>query len=278
MSTFTRRGFVAAAALAPLARLQAAPLGWPVGFQSWTVRELLAKDFAGTLKMMAGLGYGAIEMCSPPGYRTSGFGSLEKLSAAEMKAIVHDAGLVCESCHYGFPEFQKDLEPRIAFAKELGLKQMVLSSFWLPKEAKLDDYRRSADTLNACATKIRAAGMACGFHNHHMEFAELEGVLIYDELMRRLDPKLVQMQFQVAVVSLGYQAVDMYKKFPGRFLSLHLADWSKETKKGVPVGQGVVDWKGLFAGARAAGVKNYFVEMDLDQMKESITYLKNMKA
>jgi len=256
----------------------AAPLGLPIGFQSWTVREALAKDFAGTLKMMAGLGYQSIEMCSPPGYRTSGFGPLEGLKAAEMKKIIHGAGLVCESCHYGFPELKENLGERIEFAKALGLKQMVLSSFWLPKEAKLDDYRKSAETLNGIAEKVRAAGMACGFHNHHMEFAELEGVLIYDEIMRRLDAKLVQMQFQVAVISLGVKATDLYKKYPGRFLSLHLADWSAETKKGVAVGQGVVDWKAVFAGAKAAGVKNYYAEMELDQLKESVPYLKALSV
>jgi sugar phosphate isomerase/epimerase len=84
------------------------------------------------------------------------------------------------------------------------------------------------------------------------------------------------MQFQVAVISLGYEAATFFKKYPGRFISLHLADWSSAEKKGVPVGQGVVDWKQLFAAAKTGGVKNYFVEMNLDAMKASYPFLRDL--
>lgn len=40
-------------------------ISMPVGFQGWYIREILNKDFPGTLKMMAGLGYQSLEMCSP---------------------------------------------------------------------------------------------------------------------------------------------------------------------------------------------------------------------
>ena len=98
-------------------------------------------------------------------------------------------------------------------------------------------------------------------------------MLIYDELMRQFDAKLVKMQFQVAVISLGFEAATYLKKYPGRFLSLHLADWSARRQEAGAVGPGVVDWKKLFAAAKTGGVKNYFVEMNLDAMKASYTYL-----
>jgi sugar phosphate isomerase/epimerase len=86
------------------------------------------------------------------------------------------------------------------------------------------------------------------------------------------------MQFQVAVVNIGYKAVTYFKRYPGRFISLHLADYSAELKKSVPVGQGVVDWKELFSEAQAAGVKNYFVEMGMDLLKPSSEYLRGLKV
>ena len=153
------------------------------------------------------------------------------MSAAEMKQIIAAAGLKCDSCHYGFKEMKENLDERIAFAKALGLKQMICSSFGLPKAATLDDWKKAADELNSIGEKTKKAGLQCGFHNHHGEFAELGGVLIYDELMRRLDPKLVKMQFQVAVVSIGFEAATYMTKYPGRILSLHLADWSATEKK-----------------------------------------------
>src|SRR5579883_2817680 len=114
--------------------------------------------------------------------------------------------------------------------------------------------------------------MQLGFHNHTGEFKELDGVLIYDALMHRLDSKLVKMQFQVSVVSLGFQAAPFFTKYPGRFLSLHLADWSDTEKKQVPIGSGVIDWKNLFAAAKSGGIRNYFVEMNLDAMRASVPY------
>lgn len=275
MQTLSRRGFLAAGAAGMLA---AEPLKMPAGFQVFPVRQALAKDFAGTLKEFAGIGYKSVEMCSPPGYVSSGFGPLTSMSAKEMKKIIADSGLRCDSCHYNARELREHLDERIAFAKELGLKQMVLSSFGLPKTATLDDWRKAADELNGFAAKMKNAGLACGFHNHHGEFAQLDGVLIYDELLKRLDAKLVKMQFQVAVVNIGFHAADYMEKHPGRFISLHLADWNAEQKKTVAIGKGIVDWKKLFGAAKKGGVKNYYVEMNMEEMRESYPYLGSLKV
>ncbi|MDP2888113.1 MAG: sugar phosphate isomerase/epimerase [Bacteroidota bacterium] len=245
----------------------------PLGFQVWTVKDQLIKDFPGTLKMMAGQGYQSVEMCSPPGYVSSGFGPLVSMKGSEMKKIVEDAGLILESTHYGMGELRDNLSERIDFALESGQKQMICSSFWLPKDANLSDWKKAADELNEIGAKTKKAGIQMGFHNHHMEFEKLDGVLIYDELLKQFDPDLVKMQFQVAVISIGYKAADYFKKYPGRFISAHLADWSKTTDKQVPVGQGVVDWKELFAAAEKCGVKNYFVEMAPETFKESAEYI-----
>ncbi|MDO9614751.1 MAG: sugar phosphate isomerase/epimerase [Bacteroidota bacterium] len=245
----------------------------PLGFQVWTVKDQLIKDFSGTLKMMAGQGYQSVEMCSPPGYVNSGFGPLVSLKASEMKKIVEDAGLILESTHYGMGELRDNLSERIDFALESGQKQMIASSFWLPKDATMSDWKKAADELNEIGAKTKKAGIQTGFHNHHMEFEKLEGVLIYDELLKQFDPDLVKMQFQVAVISIGYKAADYFKKYPGRFISAHLADWSATTEKQVPIGQGVVDWKELFAAAEKCGVKNYFVEMAPETFKESAEFI-----
>ena len=112
----------------------------PLGFQVWTVKDMLVKDFPGTLKMIAGMGYESVEMCSPPGYESSGFGPLMKLTAKEMKKIVSDAGLGLESTHYGMDELRKHLDERIKFAKESGQKQFLRAplNFWVPKVRLLD--------------------------------------------------------------------------------------------------------------------------------------------
>jgi len=255
------------------ARLHADPLGLPIGCQTWPVREMIGKDFDGTLRRLAAEGFRNIEMCSPPGYEKSGFGPLARMKASELRERIRAAGLGCESCHFGFGELKDHLDERLAWAKELGLKQMIIATFGLPKEATLADWMRAADGANKLGERTRKAGIQLGFHNHDFEFQKLDGQLIYDKLMGQLDPEAVKMQFQVSVVRLGYQAADFFEKYPGRFISTHLQDWSPAERKEVPLGQGVVDWKRVFAAAKSGGVRNYFVEMDPDAMKASVPFL-----
>ena len=252
------------------------PINMPLGFQSWTVREMIAKDFAGTLKMMAGIGYQSIEMCSAPGYATLGFASLMKYKPKELKQIINDAGLICISSHYGMDELRNHLDERIRFALESGQTQMILSSFGLPEKATMSDWLKAADELNIMGVKAREAGIQMGYHNHHMEFAKIGKTLIYDALMKQLDPESIKMQFQVAVISLGYKASTYFKKYPGRFISAHLADWSSKTKKETPIGNGIVDWTDFFATIKTGGVKNIFVEMGMDTFKPSAEYLHSL--
>lgn len=265
----------AAAAVAASGMLRADPLGMPIGVQTWIVRDEIQKDFAGTLRMLAESGFKTIEMCSPPGY---GWKSLQSLSAAELRKTIQAAGLHCESSHYGFRELKEHADERIAFAKELGLRQMVVSTFALPNTATLADWLAAASELNTIGEKTRKSGIQLGFHNHDFEFHEIDGALVYDKLMGALNPDLVKMQFQVSVISLGYKAQDFMRKYPGRFLSMHLADWAPAEKKQVPLGKGAVDWPDVFQAAKIGGVKNYFVEMDLDLTKASVPYLHSLKG
>lgn len=281
MLEISRRQFLYGSAMSIAAaamELKANPLGMPIGCQTFPVRESIAKDFPGTLRQIAGGGFRMIEMCSPPGYEKYGFGSLAKMKAAEIRDMIKDAGLGCVSCHFQFRELKDSLDDRIAYAQELGLKQMIVSTFGLRHDATMADWMQAADELNKLGEQTQKAGIQLGFHNHDFEFKEIDGVLIYDQLMKELGPKLVKMQFQVAVISLGYEAATYLTKYPWRFISLHLVDWSMAEKKIVPMGRGSIDWKKLFAAAKTGGIKNYFVEMDWDLMQASVPYLRKLKA
>jgi len=251
----------------------AAPKLKEFGFQVWTIKDELIANFPGTLKKMADLGYKQVEMCSPLGYTSSGFGPLNEMSGTEMKKIIDESGLTCISSHYGMGELRESLDNRIEWATQLGMKQMICSSFWLPEGASVDEYRKAAEELNEIGKKTKAAGIQMGFHNHHMEFEKRGDELIYDVLMDELDPDLVKMQFQVAVISAGYKASDYFRKYPGRFISAHLADWSAEKETQVSIGQGDVDWKDFFEAAKIGGVQNYFVEMDPETFGPSVEFL-----
>jgi sugar phosphate isomerase/epimerase len=283
VNTLSRRRFLAgsagaltAAAHLRLSELRAGPLGLPIGCQTWPVRRTIGTDFEGTLRRLAADGFTSIELCSPPGYEETGFGPLLSLKPSEMREKMRAAGVKCESCHYGFRELTEHLGDRLAYAKELGLQQMIISSFGLRKDAGMPDWMKAAGEANRIGEKTRKAGLQLGFHNHDGEFQKLDGRLIYDKLLDELEPDLVRMQFQVGVVRVGYQAADYFRKYPGRFVSMHLQDWSSEQNREVPLGQGIVDWNDLFAAAKTGGVRNYYVEMNPDAMKASVPFLRKL--
>jgi sugar phosphate isomerase/epimerase len=251
-------------------------LNIPLGFQSWVVKDALSNDFPGTLKKMAAEGFRSVEMCSPKGYEKMGFGPLASLKVSDMRSIITDAGLTCPSCHFTFTEFSaQNLDDRIEFAQQLGLRHMILSHPGLSKTATLDEYLLRADDLNKAGETIKKAGLQAGYHNHSIEFAKLDGRLIYDALLERLDPALVKMQFQTEVINLGYKGPAYFKKYPGRFFSAHLSDWTAD-KKEMPVGQGIINWKEFFAAAKKARIETFFVEMKPGTFKESVRYIRSL--
>ncbi len=267
-------GFLSAGAL----KLHANPLGMPIGCQTWPVREMIAKDFPGTIKQLADAGFQTIELCSPVGYAEYGFGGLTKYKGAELRRILGDAGVSCVSSHFGIAELRKNQAGAIAWAKDVGLTQMIVPSLDGPEKPTLDDVKRAAEEYNKMGEQSAKAGIQQGLHNEGFELSMVDGKRTYDLLLDLLDPKWVEFQFQVSTISRGYDAAGYFAKYPGRFISMHVQGWSAEAKKVVPVGQDTLDWKKIFSAAKTGGIKNYFVEMNLEMMRASVPYLKDLQV
>jgi sugar phosphate isomerase/epimerase len=287
MSAISRREFcktatTSAAAVglvsAGVLKLHADPLGLPIGCQTWPVREMIAKDFPGTLKQLSAAGFKSIELCSPAGYTEYGFGGLTKYKGAELKKIINDAGLTCVSSHFGMEELRTNQDDRIGWATDVGLTQMLVASLGGPKKPTMDDVKRAADEYNKMGEKAAKAGIQQGLHNEEFETSTVDGKRTYDILFELLDSKLVKFQFQVSTISQGFDAAEYFNQYPGRFVSMHVQGWSTQTKKIMPVGQDSLDWKKIFMAAKSGGIKNYFVEMKLDMMKDSVPYLHNLQV
>jgi sugar phosphate isomerase/epimerase len=258
--------------------LCANPLSMPIGCQTWPVRTMIAKDFPGTIKNLANAGFETIELCSPVGYADSGFAGIGRYTGTELRRILGDAGVTCVSSHFGIQELRQNQEGRIAWAKDVGLTQMIVPSLEGPRNPTLDDVKRAADEYNRMGERAAAAGIEQGLHNEDFELSKVEGQRTYDLLFGLLDPKFVKFQFQVSTISEGYDAVEYFRKYPGRFISMHVQGWSAKTRRITPVGQGTLDWKEIFAAAKTGGIKNYFVEMDLETMKASVPYLRKLEV
>ncbi|MFZ0861652.1 MAG: TIM barrel protein [Candidatus Sulfotelmatobacter sp.] len=259
-------------------RLRANPLGMPIGCQTWPVREMIAKDFPGTIKLLASTGFQTIELCSPVGYADMGFAGLAKYKGAELRKILGDAGVSCVSSHFGITELRENQERAISWATDVGLTQMIVPSLEGPTKPTMDDVKQAADEYNKMGERAAKAGIQQGLHNEDFELTMVDSKRTYDVLLSLLDPKLVKFQFQISTISRGYDAAEYFTKYPGRFISMHVQGWSAEAKKVTPVGQDSLDWKKIFTAAKTGGIKNYFVEMDLERMKASVPYLRNLQV
>jgi sugar phosphate isomerase/epimerase len=272
--------------------LKANPLGMPSGFQIYGVREQASKDLAGTLKQVAALGYERVELCSFPGYVNSGFGALANMQPSEVRKAIEDAGMRSESCHFQFRQYEDaSIGESVAYAKGLNLKYMIMSS---PREGAqnpkvtMDDWKWNFDHMNKVGEHVKAAGMQFGYHNHGNEWKTIDGVLVYDELLKNVDAKLVQLQMDLGgTVSSGHDPVKYLERHPGRFCSLHVKD-AKSGAVGagsLELGKGDVNWNRLFAAAKKSGTKSYYVEMEVrprsDPMKalqDCATYLHQLSV
>jgi sugar phosphate isomerase/epimerase len=263
-TTATSLGCAAALCESPL--LYAKALRLPLAIQLYSVRELLPKDYAGTLKELGSMGFKEVESA---GYYNH--------SVTEVRQALADAGLRLVSAHYSFDSLSKDFDPILEFHHELGVGHIICASPGRgpahPDSAKgitLDDWRWNAEQFNKFGEKVNAAGMKFGYHNHKPEFYVTDGVLPYAELMRLTDPAKVTFEMDCGwVVVGGGKPIEMLETYPKRISMLHVKDFNLAEKdaNGEPkveeLGRGSVDFRPIFAAAAKTGnIEHIFVEQE----------------
>jgi len=238
--------------------MNAARPHFPVGLQLYSVRDLLPKDFDGTLHMVRAAGYTEVEAA---GYYDH--------TAAQFRHAMDQAGLHCISTHHGLSEMLKKSDALIEYGHQLGLDYIVSPAPARRDPAArgpmtLDDWRYTAGELNRMGEKVKAAGMTFGYHNHSTEFDNEGGVIFYDELLRLTDPKLVVFEMDCGwVYAAGRNPVDYLSKTPERFPLLHVKDIERgaDGKTHSPeMGRGAMDYRPILRAA--TGLKHYFIEQE----------------
>jgi hypothetical protein len=230
-----------------------------------------------------------------------GFGSLNKYTGSEFRKILGDLGLKCESSHVDMTELRGEKLPKtIAWAKDRHLDQIIVPSLDGPRNPTMDQVKALADEYNKIAEQSHKAGLQQGLHTEGFELSMVDGKRVFDLLFDLLDPKLVKFQFQMSTITSGLVAADYFTQHPGRFISMHLQDLDmnapvpppqRPSNPGAappargrggrpqkPIGQGSIDWVKTFQAAKVGGVRNYFVEMNLELMKASVPYLRSLKV
>jgi sugar phosphate isomerase/epimerase len=293
MNSLSRRKFVTLAGTAGAAAVAASvlprnafagPIGVPYGIQLYTVGKPLQEDPAGTLKQLYTIGYREVE--------TAGTG---KTSAADFRKLLDEAGLKCPSAHLQL--MGEDLGPQFADANALGAHfavSSVLRSFGPgavksmtappagapPRPLGLpllgeDGFKQVAAHMNEVGKKAHAAGLQYAYHNHNFEFEKMpDGSPGYDILIKETDPELVKFEIDCGwMVVAGFNPVDYFHKYPGRFRMLHIKDFKPVTApttslmgpdrpQGSDLGKGFIDYKPIFAAAKSAGIEHVFAEQE----------------
>ena len=280
MNAVTRRQFISRSVMATVGVASSAaitraawanPLGLPLGIQLYVVGADMQKDAPGTVKQIAQIGYKEVE--------PAGFGSMK--SAAELRKVCDDNGRKCPSAPLNFD--MNNLNAAFADGHALGATYVTSSvpQSMLPgmsradmlKPLTPDQFKELAEIENKVGAAAKQAGLKFCAHNHTMEFAMNGPKPGYDYLISHTDASLVSFEIDCGWMTVaGYKPADYVHDYPGRIKMLHIKDFLQypkgastggpERPKGAEIGQGVVDYKAIFAGVKGGHIEHVFVEQE----------------
>ena len=258
----TRRVFLKEAALAGVGgfllpgfipSLSDKPKLKQVGIQLYSVRKEMLTDATGTLLKLGKFGYQEIESAQ------SDKGNYYGLSPKEIKTLLNDHGMHLRSGH---THIDGNWQRSIDEAAEAGQEYIICSVLPSPGQT-IENYQKSADLFSQAGEQCKKSGILFGYHNHESEFETVDGQVLYDVLLDRVQADLVHMEMDLGwVIAAGKNPLEYFSKYPGRFPLWHLKDMNVSEKKSVEFGKGSVDIVVLLQHSKQAGMKYYFVEQE----------------
>lgn len=239
-----------------------------IGVQLYSIRDAMANDVPGTLKIVSELGYKNLEMANYSNGKFYGYAPME------FKKMANDLGMDVISSHAAVESTGITLDNAKLMAEahaELGAQYCVQP--WVnAQDRNIETYKRMVGDWNKVGEVMKNVGIQFGYHNHNFEFDTIDGIVpYYDIFMKEMDADLITMEIDLFwVTKAGQDPVEMFNKYPGRFQLFHLKDMGIDNtpyfdvKKDdiTSVGEGIIDFKRVLAAKDVAGMKYFFVEDD----------------
>jgi sugar phosphate isomerase/epimerase len=246
-----------------------------IGLQLYTVRQEVARDLEATLAAVAAIGYQEVELFSP--YSAG-------RSPRELRAALDRAQLAAPSTHVSSGLLYRGWDRHLDAVAALGCRYVVCAGLSPDERRGMRDWHELAAVFNRAGETARSAGLQFGYHNHDFEFAALEGGVPYDTLLAETDPALVRLELDLYwIAKANADPLTYFARWPGRFFAVHVKDMDATAQRGMTeVGAGTMDFARIFARARLAGLKHYFVEHDapappaIESARRSYAYLRRL--
>lgn len=239
-------------------------------------------DIPGTLKKLNAWGVKELEGGVPEGMEPGAFLKLLKENNLTLIATGSD-----------FKELESDPQKLADRAKALGVKQVIC--YWIPHtgdDFTIDDAKKGVAVFNSAGEVLKKNGLSLAYHAHGYEFRPYEGGTLFDYLAKNMNPQFANFQMDVFWIRQGgTDPVALLKKYPNRFVSMHLKDRRQGTpdsnnghvdvEVNVVLGTGDVNIEAIVKAGVNAGIKHYFIEDESsrqwEQVPESVKYLKTIK-
>lgn len=224
-----------------------------VGLQLYTLRDMMAKDVPGVLKLVATLGYKELEFA---GY----FGH----SPQEIRKIIDGEGLSAPSSHVPLDLLRKGgINRLIDTAQEVGHKYLVIPYLTeAQRGSSIDTYKKLAEECNEWGEVCNSQGLKLAYHNHYFDFQPVDGIEPYDVLLNEVDAKNMTMEMDLYwVIKAKKDPLNYFKQYPGRFTLWHIKDMDAQGQF-ADVGTGTINFAAIFKARKQAGAGHFFVERD----------------
>jgi sugar phosphate isomerase/epimerase len=243
-----------------------------IGLQMYTVREDTAKDFRGTLRKIADMGYEGVEF--------AGYGDIP---AQEMREVLDSLGLQAFGSHVGLAKLEDDLAGEIEYLKTIGAKYAVVPHL---NEEQRRDWNKLFEQFKIIGEEMKKHDLIFAYHNHAFEFEEkLQGNYVFDEMFTQVNSDLLKVEMDIGWVQYaGEEPVQYIHKYSGKLPLLHLKDFRK-SEPGTPIdtvelGQGDLNLTKVIQAASDADVEWLIVEQDrcanppLQSVETSLNWIK----
>lgn len=254
----------AGATILPYIGCAAAEKAKKFGIQLYSLRNELPKDVEGVLAQIAKAGYSFVE-----GYGFSEKSGYFGLTSEKFKALLDKYELTSPSSHFDFGGWEKTqddsiLQSYIKSAKVLNQSFVTIPSISPAIFKTVESTKAFSQKVNRASKIVNDAGLKLAYHNHDMEFFDLNGTTGYDIMLDETDPKLVDFEMDLYwVVRANKDPLKYFKDHPGRFTLWHVKDMRKSNKTlNTEVGNGSIDFKPLFENATLAGLKYPIMEQE----------------